>query len=114
MITTAPCRQSLPESFFQLPRLQELTLANNALRAIPPELGRITTLQELYLNGACGAKSISPPFPLPPTLFSPAGPSDLSLSFPSRSLSSVQLNFAQLNISRVFPFLSIPFTTYLS
>ena len=39
-----------------LPRLQELTLANNTLRAIPPELARLTTLEELYLNGACGPK----------------------------------------------------------
>mmetsp|Transcript_38718 Transcript_38718/g.91363 ORF Transcript_38718/g.91363 Transcript_38718/m.91363 type:complete len:257 (-) Transcript_38718:74-844(-) len=53
--------QDLNDGFFKMPAIQELTLANNTLKTIPPELANLTTLTELYLNGAMGSKPVEIP-----------------------------------------------------
>lgn len=53
--------QELPDSFFQLPKLQELTLVNNNFNEIPSQLASMDELREIYLNGACGRKKVVVP-----------------------------------------------------
>jgi hypothetical protein len=53
--------QSLPDSFYELEKLSELTLVNNQLEEVPAKLAGIGTLKELYLNGACGRKPVVVP-----------------------------------------------------
>ena len=53
--------QCLPDSFFELEKLSELTLVNNQLEEVPAKLAGIATLKELYLNGACGRKPVVVP-----------------------------------------------------
>lgn len=48
----------LPQSFFSIPKLEELTLCNNNLKTVPADLALLPSLKELYLNGACGQRPV--------------------------------------------------------
>ena len=48
----------LPASFFTTPKLEELTLCNINLKAVPEALADLPSIKELYLNGACGQRAV--------------------------------------------------------